>query len=39
MKDNENKDLQSVLEANAQTNAVKNVEKKRSKRDIAPGRR
>ena len=28
MKDNENKYLQSVLEANAQTNATKNVEKK-----------
>ena len=28
MKDNENKYLQSVLEANAQTDAVKNVEKK-----------
>ena len=32
MKDNESKYLQSVLEANAQTNAAKNVDK-RSKRD------
>ena len=38
MKDNESKYLQSVLEANAQTNATKNVEKK-DQNEIARGRR